>query len=813
MKLNFLAILGFLSLLSGTTSFSQAGVISGVVRDKTDNHPIEFATVTLFNDLDSAMVTGMVTDTSGQFLLEKIPAGNYYLRIGFIGYLAEFISDVNISPSQPVVAVPTVLLNLSADLAAVEIMGEKNVFENRIDKKVFNADQNLTSKGGTGLDLLRQIPTITVDESDNILLRGDGNVTVLIDGRPSSMPANQLLKQLPASAIERVEIITNPSAKYDPEGMSGIINIVLKKSKLEGFNGSVNATLDYGAFWHANGTLSLNYRKNKFNLTSTYSYFYDQTWFGGSLDRNVFVGDTIWDRLRSEDYGERLNTYHSARVGLDYFANDNNTFYVTANADYGTNLGNRLIRYDNVGEANELLYFSERNGYIDAPSSNYVFTGGWQKTFKKPDHTLFIDFNYSNLNFEGDEDLWQKYYDEAAYNYTTTYQHTLDKTYNQTFLAKADYVLPITDSLTLEAGFHFTQRIADNGFFSESAAADQVFTTDVGLTNQFKFLQNTFAPYATLARQWKKLGAKIGLRAEPTVIKAELVTTNQKFDQEYYQLFPSAHFSYTTERNSEFYLSYSRRINRPELEQLNPFTNYSDPLVLETGNPFLRPEIIHVNELSYTKYWKKFNINSTVYYRLITDLIRRALFFDGIYSTVTNSNLGKSNLTGGDLILTYMPIKGMRLVSSTSVWNTATKDPSVTDGTYQNFTGMYTSLMASYRMENGWSFQAWGSYAPRTKVIQGAILPNYGGGFAIQKNLLKNKATLNFSVYDVLKTRWFAFESTDLGNYKMTSKRYWESRHFSLSFTYNFGKLTEGKERRQNSSGGIDDNLNVPISQ
>lgn len=813
MKLNILAILCFLTLLSGTTSFSQAGVISGVVRGKTDNHPIEFATVTLFNGLDSAMVTGMVTDTSGQFLLEKIPAGNYYLRIGFIGYLAEFISDVNISPSQPVVAVPTVLLNLSADLAAVEIMGEKNVFENRIDKKVFNADQNLTSKGGTGLDLLRQIPTITVDESDNILLRGDGNVTVLIDGRPSSMPANQLLKQLPASAIERVEIITNPSAKYDPEGMSGIINIVLKKSKLEGFNGSVNATLDYGAFWHANSTLSLNYRKNKFNLTSTYSYFYDQTWFGGSLDRNVLVGDTIWDRLRSEDYGERLNTYHSARVGLDYFANDNNTFYITANADYGTNLGNRLIRYDNVGEANELLYFSERNGYIDAPSSNYVFTGGWQKTFKKPDHTLFIDFNYSNLNFEGDEDLWQKYYDEAAYNYTTTYQHTLDKTYNQTFLAKADYVLPITDSLTLEAGFHFTQRMADNAFFSESAAADQVFTTDLGLTNQFKFLQNTFAPYATLARQWKKLGAKIGLRAEPTVIKAELVTTNQKFDQEYYQLFPSAHFSYTTERNSEFYLSYSRRINRPELEQLNPFTNYSDPLVLETGNPFLRPEIIHVNELSYTKYWKKFNINSTVYYRLITDLIRRALFFDGIYSTVTNSNLGKSNLTGGDLILTYLPIKGMRLVSSTSVWNTATKDPSVTDGTYQNFTGMYTSLMASYRMENGWSFQAWGSYAPRTKVIQGAILPNYGGGFAIQKNLLKNKATLNFSVYDVLKTRWFAFESTDLGNYQMTSKRYWESRHFALSFTYNFGKMTEGKERRQNNSGGIDDTLNVPISQ
>ena len=260
-------------------------------------------------------------------------------------------------------------------------------------------------------------------------------------------------------------------------------------------------------------------------------------------------------------------------------------------------------------------------------------------------------------------------------------------------------------------------------------------------------------------------------------------------------------------------MSYSRRINRPELDQLNPFTNYSDPLVLETGNPFLKPEIIHVQELSYMKYWKKFNINTTVYYRLITDLIRRELSYDGVQSLVTNSNLGKSHLSGGDLIMTYTPIKGMRLVSSTSVWNTSTKDPEVTNGTMQHYTGLYTSLMASYMVKGGWMFQLWGSHSPTAKVIQGRILRNYGGGFAIQKRLMKDKLTVNVSVYDILKSRWFAFESYDLGDYQMTSIRRWESRSVYLSLTYNFGKMIEGKERRENNSGGIGDDVDVPLSQ
>ncbi|MBL7899349.1 MAG: TonB-dependent receptor, partial [Crocinitomicaceae bacterium] len=593
--------------------------VTGKIADSGDKTPIEFATVTVFNQADSSLTGGTVTDSTGFFMVENLAAGTYYVKMSFIGYGVLYLNDVLLNAENPEHNLGEQLLKVSGELGTVDVVTNQSVFETKIDKKVFNADQNLTSRGGNGLDLLRQIPTITVDENDNIQLRGDGNVTVLIDGRPSSMPANQLLRQIPASAIEKVEIITNPSAKYDPEGVSGIINIVMKKSKMNGFNGTLDTSFGYGIYPKSNSTLSLNYRNSKINIFSNYSFYYGQTWFGGELERDVLLPDSTWDRLRSDDYGERKNTYHTGRVGLDYFANDKNTFYLTANMDYGTNYGNRLMNYNNVGAGEELLYRSQRNGEIQAPSYNYVYTAGWQKSFDNPDHTLFVDLNYSSMKFTGDEWLWHKYYNVFDSLTNTNYQHTLDATYNQTLLGKIDYIWPVNDSTTFEAGFHFTQRIADNDFFSESAGDDEIYTTDTNITNHFRYLQNTFAPYVTFARQFKKLGAKFGLRAEPTLTLAEMVTTNEQFEQNYFQLFPSAHLSYNFNDYTILQLSYSRRINRPELDQLNPFTNYSDNLTLETGNPFLKPEIIHVNELSFMRYWEKFNVNATGYFRVIND--------------------------------------------------------------------------------------------------------------------------------------------------------------------------------------------------
>lgn len=800
-------------VLSSIFSNAQGGTIFGAVIDSRDQSPIEFATVTLFNESDSTLVSGTVTDSTGAFVIKGIPGGNYYIKFNFIGFNPLFLNDQQISIETPVINLETISLVVSDELATVQVTGEKSLMETKIDKRVFNADQSITSKGGTALDLMRQIPSITVDQNDNILLRGDANVTILMDGRPLSMPANQLLKQIPASAVEKVEIITNPSAKYDPEGMSGIINIILKKNKFEGFNGSVSSTFGYGIFPKVNGTGSINYRNDKINAFGNYSYDYRQIWFGGWQERDVLLGDTTWDRLRQDDYGERINTSHYGRAGIDYFLNDHNTLYFSGTMVKGQNFGSREVNYNNVNDNNEVLYSSTRDGQIVAPSTNYVANAGWQKSFSKEGHTLDLDANFSQTSMHADEDLQHVYFDENQSPYLTNYQHTIDANKNATLISKIDYVLPINDSTMFEAGFHYTNRFSDGSFYSESAGEDGQFSDDQELNNIFRYQQNTFAPYSTFGMQIGNFGFKAGIRVEQTMTEANLVNTNQTFINDYLEIFPSTHLSYKFSNYTEIQLSYSKRINRPEMFQLNPFTNFSDPLTLQTGNPFLRPEIIHVNEVSFLKYWNKFNINVTGYYRMITDLIRRDLSNEGAYSTVSYANLGKSHLSGGDLTMVYTPIKGVRIMSNTNFWNTSTKDEEITGGEMRHYMGISTSLQATYQHKKGWTFQLWSSYQPTMNVLQGYILPNYGGGFAVQKSLFDNKGSISLSAVDILKSRQFTFESYDLDNYTFDTQRRWESRSFYLTFQYNFGKMGPSKRKRRSGSNSSEDDINIPDMQ
>jgi len=804
------SVLSVLLVLGVSGVFAQTGSISGVVKDGSDQTPMEFTRVALFSSKDSSLVDGTISNVDGSFKLDKLPMDVYYLDIKFIGYQTRYISNIELKKEASNVNLSSIVLELGQKLNDVEVVAEKNFSEVKLDKKIFNADQSLAKNGGTGLDLMREIPSITVDENDNILLRGDANVTILIDGRPTSMPANELLKQFPAASIEKVELITNPSAKYDPEGMSGIINIVLKKNKLKGFTGNTMTSVGYGSLPKLSAGVGLNYRNSKLNIYSNYNYSYRETWFGGNQTRNILLGDTLWDRLRTEDLGGRVNTSHFGRAGLDYFINDKNTVYLSGTISRGSNLGTRDINYQNVDNQDNLLYRSFRNGQIDSPSENYGINTGWQKTFNRPDHTLDFDLNYNTSSRLGDERLFHNYYDESDQVYLTAYQNTLDENNNSVLLGKVDYTLPINDSLTIESGFHFTGRQALSNFFSESGISDADLIPDIALNNGFDYDQNTYAAYFTIGRQFKKLGAKIGVRAEQTMTMSTLVNTNENFENDYFKLFPSAHLSYKTEKKGEFQLSYSKRINRPEMYQLNPFSNYSDPLTLNRGNPFLRPEIIHVNELSYLKFWKKFNINATVYHRMITNLIRRSLSYEETLSVVSYSNLGGSTLSGGDLNLTYTPIKGLRIMSNTSVWAISTDEVEFTGGKRLYYIGVNSSLRASKQMQKGFSGQIWASYSPRQDVIQGEIIPNYGGGIGLNKRVLNSKGNIGVTVYDVFKTRQFSFNSDDLGDYMLTSTRRWESRSIYVSFNYNFGKMTQGKQRREGKSLNSGDDAEVP---
>lgn len=805
-------ILVVLLILLAKLTLAQSGAIVGKVVDNIELTPLEYATVALKSSKDSLLVTGTITNTDGEFILEKIPFGSYFLVIDFIGFESNIIKNVTLSSETPSFQASEVQLKTASDLAELEIKGERSLMENHIDKKVFNASESDVSKGGTGIDLMRTVPLITVDENDNILLRGDANVTIFIDGRPSAIPVSDLLKQIPASSIDKIELITNPSAKYDPEGTSGIINIILKKEKMVGFNGTFSTSFGYSKFHKTNNSLSLNYRNKKWNISSTMGLSDRKIWFGGSLDRDVLLGDTLWDRLRQTDYGERSNTGLSGSLGVDFFVNDKNTLYASYSINHGQNDGERLVNYTNVDDNHATLSYSERLGIIDVPSNNQTMNLGWQKTFKNPSHTLDFDVNLSSYGSLADERLSQDFFvnEDIA---SSIYQNTISDNWFDTYLAKLDYVLPINDSTQLEAGIHFTHRQGQIDFYSESGIDQSMMSADSGLINDFSYTQDVYAPYLTLSKQFGKFTGKAGLRAEQTNTLSHLITTEERFTNDYFMLFPSVFLSYKFNETTEMQFSYGKRINRPEQQQLNPFTNYSDPLVLETGNPFLQPEVIHVNELNFTKYWKKFNINASGYYRIINNLIRRNLSYEGVQSTVSYRNLGSSSLYGGDLILTITPIKGVRIMSTTNIWNTTTKDPEFSNGETINLTGLTSSLVASGRFGKGWSTQIWASITPKQTVLQGSIIPNYGAGFALGKQILKKKGQLTLSFVDVFKTRRFGFEATPQNDYLFTSNRRWESRSVYVSFNYSFGKVVQGKNKRAAKDNGSSDDISIPDMQ
>lgn len=789
-------------------AFAQSGSVSGVVFDASDQQNIEFATVTLFSSSDSVLIGGSVTSPEGVFFINEIPIGEFYLRVSFIGYQQLTIDNLRISEEQPTLDLDSIALT-PIDLDGVEVISNSAIFETKIDKKIFNADQSMLSKGGTGLDLLRQIPTIIVDQNDNIFLRGDGNVLILIDGRPTSLPANQLLKQMPATAIQKVEIITNPSAKYDPEGMSGIINVILKKSKAVGLNGSANATFGYGRYPKYVGGLSLSYKSSKLSVFGSFNGSNVKYWVRDVQDRSVLLADTTWDILRS--LGEYDGYYFSGfgNFGVDYYVNDKNTVYISGMAFTNESGYDGFLNYEDFNENEFLESSSIRNVNAITPGFGYTLNGGWQKNFKKDAHTLDIDVNYSIADDAREEEYKHDYYDNSNSFTTTNYQNTGTFQRYKILLAKIDYAQPFDNEMNLEAGFHFTGRNTNNRQTSESAGLDAIFSPDTSINNEFNYNQNTFAPYLTISKQFKKIGLKAGVRAEQTLTLGILKNTGEEHVEDYFKLFPSVHMSYKTKKRAEFQLSYSRRINRPDFYFLNPFYGYWDIYTIERGNPFLKPEIIDVVELNFMQFWEKFNISSSVYYRNISNSIRRNLTNEDELTFITYDNLGSSHLVGGDLTLTFLPVKNMRIISSSNVWSNTTRDVVLTQGERRTYYGLNTNIFAMIDLKKGWSFQLSGNYAPRQAIIQGAIYPNFMAGFAIGKQLFKNKANLNISLFDIFKTAQYTFESEDINNFNLYMKTTRESRSIYITFTYNFGKMIDGKYKRD-SKGDASDGVKPP---
>lgn len=786
--------------------------IKGEVIDKTTQNPVEFATVSMFLEKDSSLISGAITNNKGKFIVNKLIEGRYYVKIEFIGYKTKIISKVLVGLKEPEVNLGLIEFSQATELLKeFEIVKEKSIIETKIDKKVYNVSKDIGNEGKTGLEMLENMPSIDVDEEDNISLRGDNSVRILLNGRPTAMNLSDLLKQLPASAIEKVEVITNPSAKYNPEGMSGIINIVLKKEDAAGFNGSINTAYTFSILNSTRGGLSLNFRKNKINVYTNLGVYKGGHFYSGKTQRYYSFADTSYAQTMIDDGGfNSFNLWYSG--GIDYFINAKNTIFLEGSGWMGNGDNYDDNNYDFYDNTEVLAYSSKRyaNGVSDN-NGNSISTG-WQKTFNKDDHTLDLTLNYSTDKSNKDREITETF---TANGSTILPPDSLQNTYeNETgydFDSRIDYVLPFNDSTKVELGLRMSLNESSTDFQSTSYKTNlNTFLNDSNISNIFEYKQQVDAFYITFSKQYQKLGVKLASRIENTTVKGVLINTNETFTNNYFSIFPTIHFSYKIKEANELLLSYSRRINRPRSWHVNPFASYSDPYNLRQGNPAILPEFIDVIELSYLKYWKKFNINPAIYYRKVNDKIQRVTYLNSENVLVsTRDNIAEADIIGGEFNIGYNPYKWWRMRSSFDYFTEKVSNPN-TIGNVNTVTERWSFHFSSTQtIKKQWMAQLTLKYRGKSASYQGTRYPRYGVNVSISKSMLNKKARLTVGVRDLFNTNRFKYESNDLGNSSFTTDRRWQSQSLTVSFNYAFGKVAKNKKRRKAKGSNSNDNFNT----
>lgn len=795
----------------------KIGVYYGKIVHEQTNKPIPYTKIVIINPKDSSVVSGGLSNETGDFRITKIPTGIYTAKITSFGFKPVFIDSIEFSSYLPTVDAGTISMQEDIDLLnEVVVTAEQAEIETSIDKKVFNVDKQITTKGGTALDALQNVPSITVDVDGNVSLRGSANVTILIDGRPSSLSGagrQGVLTSIPASSIEKIEIITNPSAKYDPDGMSGIINIVLKKNKLRGFNGSVDAGVgtgveaSFGKPIAYNGAVNLAYRNEKFNMYGSYStnYYYGY--------RNFYQERETWlpsyNKLIQDREGTHLRQSNMVKFGTDLYLNPKNTlgFSVSGNVSDNNRTGNmKYLSYDST-----MLNDSWRR-ISSNPSNRKGIDGNiyYEKKFNKKDELLTFDANYSQGEFISSGEFYNDSLDLNGLVTIEKYEQQKNQspeTYT-TGNARIDYYYP-TKKGKIETGLKSTLRLSNSKFEQQTFNYDnQIFETDDSLTNSFNYTEQVHAAYFIYGINLEKYKFQIGLRAEQAFIDAYVDGDSVKYKNNYFALYPSAHIKKPLGKTKELSLSYSRRVNRPHRHSINPFPKYTDPLNLRRGNPYLNPEFINSVELGYMSYSKKLTVTSSVYYRYMTNLIKRVKTIDDSGIAVTSwQNLDEGHFIGLEMVFIYKPYKWWRMMISGNISQNFLNS---NDAELNNSGISYSAFFnQTFSLKNNWSIQNTAYFMSPFILPQGKSFAMYSTNIAVKKSLLKNKLSISLSLQDVFNTRWFALEVNDNQDFALYSFWKWQSRRLMFNVSYSFGNQTtqprkrkREREERNNDDGG-----------
>ncbi len=769
--------------------------IYGKVVELSTGEAVEYANIVLLNATDSSLVGGTISAEDGRFELGTMPQGKYILSANFIGYQKEFISDIQLTRSNKQVDVGVIQLQRAAEsIESVKVVGEKSYLSYKPDKKVINVSQHMNAAGGTVVDVLENTPSVAVDAEGNVSLRGSQSFTVLIDGRPSPMSGSDILQQLPASSIESIEIITNPSAKYDPDGVAGIINLVLKKNKKSGFNAMINTTA--GTAGKYAGDIQMNYRNKKLNVFGGIDYNNRSYYIENDMERITFGPDTN-NILISKMEQDMQNKSLMGNLGLDYTLSDRDAISWSMRAsdmNFGRDFNSKYHQFDQPYSYD--TYSLNKNDFgIDG---GYLTSNlNHQHKFNESGHELSTNIFYALWSGE-QKNNQTSYLTDSNWEIFTAdpdLMRSLEETRRREYRVKSDYTLPFKGNSKLEAGVQGRFEREEGDFIMESYNdlsdtwdANNLFTSDLD------YSRSILSAYATYSGVLKGFNYQLGVRGEYTDRLIHQNTSNEKYTIDRLDYFPSAHISRQMPKNQQLQISYSRRINRPGRFHLNPSPMFSDDYSLQYGNPDLNPEYIDSYELNYHNRINASFLAVEFYYRKTKNGIERIFEnVEGDLLGVSFDNVSKKENLGLEVMGNVAVSKWLRINASSNIFQNSIKGVIDGESVDQSDLNWNARLNGSIKVFPLTRLQVTAFYNGPTTMAQGEIDPYFFTSLAVRQDLFKRKATLVLQMRDPLGMMKMNMK-TRTETFALNTEILPETQVLTLTLSY---KINNYQRRRQ----------------
>jgi outer membrane receptor protein involved in Fe transport len=799
--------------------FAQQGAtISGSV--SVAGKAAEGASLSLLKTKDSSLVKLGISDKQGSFEFDNIKSGSYILRTYVVGYKKYFtpafeVSNKNIKLDE---------IKLTEDekqLANVNVTATRPLVENKIDKTVVNVDASTTNTGLSALEVLEKSPGVTVDNDGNIKLKGKQGVIIMIDGKPAYLSGQDLvnyLRNLPANQLDQIELMTQPSAKYDASGNSGIINFKTKKNKNNGFNASFTTSEIVANYFKNTNSFNFNWRHGKINLFGNYGY---SAWKGFN---DIYINRSFRDKrgdpfnkyYQQHTYGRYSDYPFDFKTGLDYFISDKTTLTFTLDGLADNSKFNSTSRSNIYDAQNKFLQYNDAISNNFTPWTNFGFDLNLQKKLKKG----------GELDLDGDYIFYYTHGKDPSQNYLYNPDGTLalitDEP-NPYFLNgnlpahidiysfKADFSQPLKNNLTFEAGIKSSYVKTDNDAqYTLYDSTTDKWNYDSTRSNHFIYKENINAAYINFQKQFKKLSVQLGLRAEQTVATGDQKVESDNFHKNYVSLFPTSYFSYKLNDNNTFGLSYGRRVERPSYQDLNPFQFQLDRFTYQQGSPDLQPQFSHNVELSYNY---KGDLNITANYTSIKDIINDVLITKVIngydYTFQTKENIASNRNIGLSVNYGKQLTKWWNLNVFANVYNNKYIGVIDTEHINLNVTAASFNISSQFSFNKGWKAEVTGFYTTKD-LVSSAILAQPMGMFALggSKSVMKNKGTIKVNVRDPFWLMHF-HGTTDLNTFVADINSKWDNRRYILTLVYRFGKANGQQQQRRHSTGAEDEQNRV----